>query len=79
MNGIWPLGHPLPLPRWEDQPIVPYKLKSIREFETLACEIEMRLQKLLEEHNYNTVGNFIEFYENFQKSGCNSVVEFFHK
>lgn len=77
-NGLWPMGHPLPLPRWEDGPIRPYKLKSIREYETLACEIEMHLQKLLEEHNYDTVGNFVEFYENFQRSECNSVLEFFH-
>lgn len=78
IHGIWPLGHPLPLPRWEDEPIKPYQLESIREYETLACEIEMHLQKLLEEHNYDTTGNFIDFYENFQKSRCNSVLEFFH-
>lgn len=78
VNGIWPRGHPLPLPCWEDEPIKPYKLKSIREYEILACEIEIRLQKLLEEYNYDTVWNFIQFYENFQRSGCNSVLEFFH-
>lgn len=77
-NGPWPIEHPLPLPRWEEGPIKPYKLGSIREYEGLACEIEMQLQKLLEEHNYDTVGNFLKFFEGFKKSQCHSVLEFFH-
>lgn len=58
--------------------MVPYKLRSIREYEALASEVEMQLQRVLEEHNYDTVGNFLEFYESFKRSGCNSVLEFFH-
>lgn len=77
-NGLWPIEHPLPLPRWEDSPMRTYKLKSITEYEGLACEIEMHLQKLLEEHNYDTVGNFVEFYEGFKESHSVSVLEFFH-
>lgn len=77
-NGPWPIEHPLPLPRWASEPVEPYKLRSIRQYEALATEIEMQLQRLLEEHNYDTLGNFLEFYEGFQKSGCNSVLEFFH-
>lgn len=38
----------------------------------------MELQKLLEEHNYDTVGNFLELFENFKKSGMRSAIEFFH-
>lgn len=79
VNGVWPLIHPLPLPLWEDEPVTTYKLKSIKEYEVLASEIEIRLQKLLEEHNYDTVGNFIEFYEHFKRSGCKSVLEFSHR
>ncbi|KAJ8957310.1 hypothetical protein NQ314_006558 [Rhamnusium bicolor] len=77
-NGPWPIEHPLPLPRWAAGPMVPYKLRSIREYEVLASEIEMQLQRVLEEHNYDTVGNFLEFYECFKKSGHNNVLEFFH-
>lgn len=79
VNGIWPLIHPLPLPIWENEPVKTYKLKSIKEYEVLASEIEMHLQKLLEEHNYDTVGNLIEFYENFKMSGCKNVLEFSHR
>ncbi|XP_060523107.1 uncharacterized protein LOC132700043 [Cylas formicarius] len=39
----------------------------------------MELQNLLEEHNYDTVGNFLELYRSFKRSGCRSVIEFFHK
>ncbi|XP_066137505.1 uncharacterized protein [Euwallacea fornicatus] len=38
----------------------------------------MELQKLLEEHNYDTVGNFLDFYDNFKESHMRSVIEFFH-
>lgn len=77
-NGPWPIEHPLPLPRWATQPMTPLRLRSIREYEKLASEIEMQLQRVLEEHNYDTVGNFLEFYEEFKKSGRSSVLEFFH-
>ncbi|XP_072398384.1 uncharacterized protein [Diabrotica undecimpunctata] len=77
-NGLWPLEHPLPLPGWEDEYIAPYRLNNIREYETLACEIEMYLRKVLEEHNYDTVGNFLKLYESYKKSGNDNLLEFFH-
>lgn len=39
----------------------------------------MELQKLLEEHNYDTIGNFLELYQSFKKSQMRSLIEFFHK
>ncbi|XP_030745368.1 uncharacterized protein LOC115874366 [Sitophilus oryzae] len=51
----------------------------MREFEDLAGDIEMELRNLLEEHNYDTVGNFLELYHNFKKSHMRSAIEFFHK
>ncbi|CAG9767049.1 unnamed protein product [Ceutorhynchus assimilis] len=39
----------------------------------------MELQKLLEEHNYDTVGNFLELYQHFKNSKMRSAIEFFHK
>lgn len=76
-NGLWPFGHPLPLPVWKNETMKPYKLKSLREYESLACEIEMHLQQLLEKHNYDTVGNFVEFYNNFRLTNYTSLFEFF--
>ncbi|XP_074027665.1 uncharacterized protein [Leptinotarsa decemlineata] len=38
----------------------------------------MHLRKVLEEHNYDTIGNWLKFYESFKKSDCSSVLEFFH-
>ncbi|XP_076259855.1 uncharacterized protein LOC143196122 [Rhynchophorus ferrugineus] len=51
----------------------------MREFEDLAGEIEMELQNLLEEHNYDTIGNFLELYQTFKRSKMRSVIEFFYK
>ncbi|CAG9763520.1 unnamed protein product [Ceutorhynchus assimilis] len=39
----------------------------------------MELQHLLEQHNYDTVGNFLELYQHFKKSKMRSAIEFFHK
>ncbi|KAL1497926.1 hypothetical protein ABEB36_008806 [Hypothenemus hampei] len=78
IHGYWPPAHPLPLPRWAPEPLIPFRLKNIREYEDLAGKIEMELQNLLEEHNYDTVGNFLELYENFKKSQVRSAIEFFH-
>ncbi|CAG9863484.1 unnamed protein product [Phyllotreta striolata] len=77
-DGVWPLEHPLPLPCWDEEYIVPYRLKSVREYETLACDIEMQLRKVLEEHNYDTIGNFLRFYDRFRNSGMDNLLEFFH-
>lgn len=74
--GPWPLELPLPLPRWKDAQVKPYRVDSLREFEALASEIEMHLRKVLEEHNYDTVGNFFDFYDSYQDSGCDNVMDF---
>lgn len=75
---MWPLEHPLPLPCWDEEYAVPYRVKNVREYETLACEIEMHLRKVLEEHNYDTIGNFLKFYDSFKKSSMDNLLEFFH-
>lgn len=77
-DGVWPLEHPLPLPCWDEEYAVPYRVKNVREYETLACEIEMHLRKVLEEHNYDTIGNFLKFYDSFKKSSMDNLLEFFH-
>lgn len=49
------------------------------EYEELAGEVEFHVQKLLEEHNYDTVGNFVELYQSFQQSQCADFMEYFQR
>lgn len=79
IKGIWPINYPLPLPQWQPNKIKPYHLATLREYEQLASTIEIRLQHLLEQHNYNTVGNFLSFYRNFKHSKCCNLVQFFRR
>lgn len=37
----------------------------------------MHLQKVLEEQNYNTIGNFLTFYQAYKQSTGSNVLEFF--
>ncbi|XP_017770941.1 PREDICTED: uncharacterized protein LOC108558522 [Nicrophorus vespilloides] len=47
------------------------------DFDEFVAEVESHLQRLLEEHNYNTVGNFVALYDSFRKSSCTSFTEFY--
>lgn len=79
VGGPWLNEHPLPLPTWAPQPKKPLEIPTIWQYEQLATQIELHVQKLLEEHNYNTVGNFLAFYQGFKQSGCYSLKDFFHR
>lgn len=79
IEGIWPYGHPLPLPTWALASKNAYKVSTTWIYEELATTIELHVHKLLEEHNYNTVGNFLALYEGFQESGCSRLDEFFQR
>jgi hypothetical protein len=79
IEGPWPIDHPLPLPRWASKPKDCYQLGSLTQYEKLAGSIEMHVQRLLEEHNYNTVGNFVDLYQNFKKSGYCTFFKFFQR
>lgn len=59
LGNEWPISHPLPLPKWGES-VSPLYLPSVVAYEELALTIESIVQQLLEEHNYNTIGNFIE-------------------
>lgn len=52
-------------------------LVGLADYDDLVHEIEAHVQRLLEQHNYNTVGNFIGLYEHYQHSGCSNLAEFF--
>ncbi|GJQ73688.1 hypothetical protein Trydic_g14024 [Trypoxylus dichotomus] len=77
VEGAWPIDHPLPLPTWAPQAKQPLKFTSVWEYEELASNIEYYVQKVLEDHNYNTVGNFLTLYQGFKRSGCSSLSEYF--
>lgn len=49
------------------------------QYEELATNIELNVQHLLEDHNYNTVGNFLQLYQQFKASTSDSLEEFFHR
>lgn len=76
VEGPWPIEHPLPLPTWAPKPKESFKLQSVLEYEELASNIELHVQKLLEEHNYNTVGNFIALYEGYQAGQSSTLREY---
>ncbi|KAK9729326.1 hypothetical protein QE152_g15995 [Popillia japonica] len=77
VEGAWPIDHPLPLPTWAAQAKQPLKFTTVWEYEELASNIEYHVQKILEEHNYNTVGNFLTLYQGFKRSGCSSLSEYY--
>ncbi|KAK9883615.1 hypothetical protein WA026_001788 [Henosepilachna vigintioctopunctata] len=54
-----------------------YELKSMGQYHKLNCEIEIFLQKLLQELNYNTVDNMLAFYRAYIKWGNGNLAKFF--
>lgn len=88
INGIWPLGHPLPLPDWlpsnDDDGNDPncahhdiLHFDSVFQYEELCAIIEMKLQRMLEETYYDTVHLFIDFYEAFKRTRRSDLRSFF--
>lgn len=77
-EGPWPVGHPLPLPTWSATSKETYYTATIWQYEELATNIELHVQRLLEERNYDTVGNFIKIYQKFKESKSDNLAEFYH-
>ncbi|XP_046405243.1 uncharacterized protein LOC124170518 [Ischnura elegans] len=44
------------------------QFSHVEEYENLASNMELQVQLLLKAHNYNTVGNFLRFYDSFISS-----------
>jgi hypothetical protein len=57
---LWPLDRPLPYPTWG---VVRSQLplESIQQFESLIADLTDCIQRQLETHCYNTVGNFLTY------------------
>ncbi|KAL3274531.1 hypothetical protein HHI36_015913 [Cryptolaemus montrouzieri] len=77
VEHVWPEDHPLPLPKWHGTVQKAYKLEDAKEYQKLCWEIEIFLQKLLEDLNYDTVDNLLTFYRAYKKWGNGNLVDFF--
>jgi hypothetical protein len=75
---LWPLDRPLPYPAWG---AVPSRLSidNMKQFEALVNDLTLRVQKQLETHCYNTIGNFLTLYESFHERSdpTQSLEEFY--
>jgi len=74
---LWPLEHPLPLPKWNSRVQKAYKIEDMETYQRLCWDIEVNLQKLLEDLNYDTVNNLLIFYQAYKKWGRGDFIKFF--
>lgn len=63
---LWPPDRPLPYPAWGSVPSR-LSISSIDEFHHLADALTNCVQRQLETHCYNTIGNFLTLYESYQQ------------
>lgn len=60
-RGPWIRGVPLPLPVWAHYESPPLIVDTVEQYEELAGSVELETQRLLREHRYDTVGNFLRY------------------
>ncbi|XP_030375622.1 uncharacterized protein LOC115624913, partial [Scaptodrosophila lebanonensis] len=78
INGVWPLGHPLPLPDWESgETKGVLRFDNVWQYEDFNAIVETALQRMLEETHYNTVNLFIDFYRSFKRTRRSDLRSFF--
>ncbi|KAH8365217.1 hypothetical protein KR084_006210, partial [Drosophila pseudotakahashii] len=79
VNGVWPLGHPLPLPDWSSEAGGKGTLifDNVWQYEELNGIVETTLQRMLEETHYNTVNLFVDFYRSFKRTRRSDLRSFF--
>lgn len=82
VNGVWPLGHPLPLPDWgssgdETGAKDTLMFDNVWQYEELNGIVETALQRMLEETHYNTVNLFVDFYRSFKRTRRSDLRSFF--
>lgn len=54
-------------------------LLQIWQYEDIVALIELLLQRMIEETHYDTVHNFLDFYQSFKKSNAKNLRRFFQK
>ncbi|XP_008557453.1 uncharacterized protein LOC103578228, partial [Microplitis demolitor] len=72
-------GVPLPLPVWAHYESAPLTVDTVEQYEELAGSVELETQRLLNDHRYDTIGNFLRFYKDFKESNESTVDRFYHK
>ncbi|XP_034120055.1 uncharacterized protein LOC117578581 [Drosophila guanche] len=77
INGVWPLGHPLPLPDWAEAGKGTLIFDNVWQYEELNGIVETTLQRMLEETHYNTVNLFVDFYRSFKRTRRSDLRSFF--
>lgn len=55
----------------------PFVVESVIQYEEVVGVIETILQRLLEDTFYDTVHNFLDFFESYRESGCKQLQNFF--
>ncbi|XP_046753162.1 uncharacterized protein LOC124416276, partial [Diprion similis] len=78
-RGPWIRSLPLPLPVWANDESPALTFPTVEQYEELAGSVELETQRLLREHRYDTVGNFLRLYEEFKVSGETSLERFYRK
>jgi hypothetical protein len=76
-SGSWAIGQPLPLPIWSQTPKPKLEVDKLYAYEDLVALIETTLQHMIQETHYDTVNNFIDFYQAFRKSRFEKLDEYF--
>ncbi|CRK98790.1 CLUMA_CG012002, isoform A, partial [Clunio marinus] len=71
------LPSPLPLPLWAKESKPTLNIEKLYAYEDLVALIDTTLQHMMEETHYNTVNNFIDFYQAFKASSFKNLREFF--
>uniref|UniRef100_A0A336K7X1 CSON000982 protein n=1 Tax=Culicoides sonorensis TaxID=179676 RepID=A0A336K7X1_CULSO len=75
--GAWQIKHPLPLPKWKAESKKVLTVENIWQYEDMVALFELLLQRMIEETHYDTVHNFLEFYQSYKKSNTKSLRRFF--
>lgn len=70
---------PLPLPVWAHYESPALTVQSVEQYEELAGSVELETQRLLREHCYDTIGNFLRFYKDYVTSGECILDRFYSK
>lgn len=77
-NSSWSNNQPLPLPLWNQYKKAPLVVPTVYAYEDIVAIVENILQHMIEETHYDTVNNFIQFYQSFKKqSRFDKLNEFF--
>ncbi|ALC41809.1 CG13868, partial [Drosophila busckii] len=80
ISGVWPMGHPLPLPDWQpsdESSKDTLIFENVWQYEEFNSIVETALQRMLEETHYNTVNLFMDFYRSFKRTRRSDLRSFF--